>query len=572
MVLLCHVVEEASQSYLGSVDILELNRLRRSLLISSRVWDHRLYSLDSQLSLKGSNFEGTQDTPLYVGLKDWRSDSYKDAKSDGTQIENLSDSPKVEDSSPRAANFEVHLPVDCNLDLCQHVPQGEIRADGETTDNAKSSEIIPYPASSLSDKIDSAWTGTDQQSCRTHLPQLQSDVLHSGQTRLVNPVENHLPFSRLMAPLRFHSFESVKRLQERLHRRLPPSSLQFSTVKSFHAFGDYSNMVTDPVSSRNNLVIAVYDDEPTSIISYALSSKEHEDWISSKMNEHEGSNSNRKEYATASLSPWQSCGSLDLDYMNYGSYRSEDASSRISSLFTDSKTSPHLRISFEDECSSAGGNAKFSVTCYFAKQFDLLRKRCCPSEVDFVRSLSRCKRWSAQGGKSNVYFAKSMDERFAVKHLSGGRETKMDLMVMENLFFKRSISKVYDLKGSSRSRYIPDSTGTNKVLLDMNLLETATYGVLLILNLVMVLQSVDVMDYSLLVGMDNENKELVLGIIDFMRQYTWDKHLETWVKASGILGGPKNASSTIISPKQYKIRFRKAMTAYFLTVPDQWSS
>lgn len=48
----------------------------------------------------------------------------------------------------------------------------------------------------------------------------------------------------------------------------------------------------------------------------------------------------------------------------------------------------------------------------------------------------------------------------------------MDLMVMENLFYKRSISRVYDLKGSSRSRYIPDTSGTDKVLLDMNLLET----------------------------------------------------------------------------------------------------
>ncbi|KAB5529784.1 hypothetical protein DKX38_019865 [Salix brachista] len=56
-----------------------------------------------------------------------------------------------------------------------------------------------------------------------------------------------------------------------------------------------------------------------------------------------------------------------------------------------------------------------------------------------------------------------------------------------------------------------------------------------------------------------------------MRQYTWDKHLESWVKASGILGGPKNASPTVISPKQYKKRFRKAMTAYFLMVPDRLS-
>lgn len=85
------------------------------------------------------------------------------------------------------------------------------------------------------------------------------------------------------------------------------------------------------------------------------------------------------------------------------------------------------------------------------------------------------------------------------------------------------------------------------------------------------LQSIDVMDYSLLVGVDEEKHELVLGIIDFMRQYTWDKHLETWVKASGILGGPKNTSPTVISPQQYKKRFRKAMTTYFLMVPDQWS-
>lgn len=79
------------------------------------------------------------------------------------------------------------------------------------------------------------------------------------------------------------------------------------------------------------------------------------------------------------------------------------------------------------------------------------------------------------------------------------------------------------------------------------------------------------MDYSLLVGVDEEKHELVLGIIDFVRQYTWDKHLETWVKSSGILGGQKNVSPTVISPKQYKKRFRKAMSTYFLMVPDQWS-
>jgi 1-phosphatidylinositol-3-phosphate 5-kinase len=85
-------------------------------------------------------------------------------------------------------------------------------------------------------------------------------------------------------------------------------------------------------------------------------------------------------------------------------------------------------------------------------------------------------------------------------------------------------------------------------------------------------QSVDVMDYSLLVGIDEESKELVMGIIDYLRQYTWDKQLETWVKASGFLGGSRDVLPTIISPDQYKKRFRKAMSRYFLTVPDQWSS
>jgi 1-phosphatidylinositol-3-phosphate 5-kinase len=78
------------------------------------------------------------------------------------------------------------------------------------------------------------------------------------------------------------------------------------------------------------------------------------------------------------------------------------------------------------------------------------------------------------------------------------------------------------------------------------------------------------MDYSLLVGVDEEQHELVVGIIDFFRQYTWDKHLETWVKG-GILGGSRSTAPTVVSPSQYKRRFRKAMSTYFVMVPDQWT-
>ena len=48
---------------------------------------------------------------------------------------------------------------------------------------------------------------------------------------------------------------------------------------------------------------------------------------------------------------------------------------------------------------------------------------------------------------------------------------KMDVLVMENLLFERRVTRLYDLKGSTRSRYNPDSNGSDKVLLDENLLE-----------------------------------------------------------------------------------------------------
>jgi 1-phosphatidylinositol-3-phosphate 5-kinase len=43
-----------------------------------------------------------------------------------------------------------------------------------------------------------------------------------------------------------------------------------------------------------------------------------------------------------------------------------------------------------------------------------------------------------------------------------------------------------------------------------------------------------VVDYSILVGVDTRTHELVVGLIDYIRQYTWDKRLETSVKAVGF--------------------------------------
>jgi len=43
---------------------------------------------------------------------------------------------------------------------------------------------------------------------------------------------------------------------------------------------------------------------------------------------------------------------------------------------------------------------------------------------------------------------------------------------------------------------------------------------------------------------------LVVGIIDYIRTFTWDKRLEMWIKSTGILGGSGNLP-TVVSPSEY---------------------
>lgn len=73
------------------------------------------------------------------------------------------------------------------------------------------------------------------------------------------------------------------------------------------------------------------------------------------------------------------------------------------------------------------------------------------------------------------------------------------------------------------------------------------------------------MDYSLMLGIDKLQGRIVVGIIDYIRQYTWDKQVEFWVKSRGIIGRP--VEPTIMSPGQYSKRFRTAMIEYLTVVP-----
>ncbi|CAO2210439.1 unnamed protein product [Urochloa humidicola] len=379
-------------------------------------------------------------------------------------------------------------------------------------------------------------------------------------------------------------------------------------------------------------ILCVQEDEISSIISRALAMSDERHHLKDSYFENELENS-RAEHARTmeksfsfmsassfSSSQWSSTGSQESEasFSSLLSVTSDDFSGYDSS----SLLSPaHPEMTVNGKVTFRG---KYSVTSIYANEFYELRKKCCPSELAYITSLSRCKKWDAQGGKSKAFFAKTMDDRFIikqikktefesfiefaphyfthvfhsldtgsqtclakilgiyqVKHIRHGKEVKIDLMVMENLLFGHNISRIYDLKGATFSRRVADSNDHDTVYLDQNYVEDMGVSPIYIggrtkhllqraiWNDTAFLTSVNVMDYSLLVGVDKQKHELVFGIIDYLRQYTWDKQLETWVKTSLVV--PKNVSPTVISPKEYKKRFRKFMAKYFLTVPDTWS-
>ena len=448
-----------------SVDILELNRLRRSLLIHTHYWDHRLYSLDSLLK-KISNPKADVSSPLKRVLK--RDSAQSDDKIEFGCNENIHESCLVHKSAGndlQSMQKEEPTAVECSKSTLHQVCREEEHTDEEMTAVIASIEGIPSYESTLSERIDCAWSGSEQSVTKPQaVSTLQAQEPPDGATKQMSQNDNPQLRRVLMSPVRVHSFDSAIRMQERIRKGLHPSTFQLSTIRSFHASADYNSMLRDPVSSltrahsqvlpfetqKLNLllsstpsfisashvpegvrlllpqtgnidaVIAVYDNEPTSIIAYALNSREYDDWVANKFTDNEGGRNVPRiieDSRPSTLSAWQSFGALNLDYIHYGNYGSEDPTT-LRTLFSDPKKSPHLRISFTDESSTSGGKVNFSVTCYFAKQFDILRKKCCPKGVDFVRSLSRCRKWSAQGGKSNVYFAKSLDERFIIKQVT----------------------------------------------------------------------------------------------------------------------------------------------------------
>lgn len=335
--------------------------------------------------------------------------------------------------------------------------------------------------------------------------------------------------------------------------------------------------------------IIVREDEPSSIIALALSSPDYLTKLQSFRSEQSWS-----EHDSVAPGLSDSEASIERNLLH--------------------QANTNIRYGFTNR------GVKAQCKIFYAQSFDALRRKCGVADR-FVESLSRCSKWDSKGGKSKSLFLKTLDDRFVLKSLSPievnaffrfapnyfafthqnlfkglpsviakmfglfqvqiktptGRDFDWFMLVMENLFYDREPNRRFDLKGSMRNRKIQSTGERDEVLLDENLVDiiysetpifvrehTKKLLKASVWNDTLFLSQQNVMDYSLMAGFDDTRREIIVGIIDCIRTYTWDKKLETWIKDRG-----KN-KPTITSPRDYRNRFRIAMAKYILQAPNCW--
>ncbi|KAF4833217.1 1-phosphatidylinositol 3-phosphate 5-kinase FAB1 [Colletotrichum tropicale] len=370
---------------------------------------------------------------------------------------------------------------------------------------------------------------------------------------------------------------------------------------------DYPVNASDHIFLDSDVIVR--EDEPSSVIAFALSSDDYRTKLADIRRQERIAI--QRDYEASNMDG-KSSGMSDTG----GEFVMEEGELEKSLLRA---TGTHLKYQFKE------GSATMLCKIFYAEQFDALRRKCGVADR-IVESLSRCLKWDSKGGKTKSVFLKTLDDRLVLKGLSPietsaflrfapayfgimaealfhdlpsviakmlgffqliiknpvtGIEIKLDLLLMENLFYDRGPTRLFDLKGSMRNRKIQSTGEQNEVLLDENMVEFIYESPLFarehskkllrasVWNDTLFLARQNVMDYSLMIAVDEAKRELVVGIIDCIRTYTWDKKLESWIKDRGFAGGGRNRP-TVTSPKEYKSRFREAMARYILQAPNCW--
>ncbi|KAI9825842.1 MAG: 1-phosphatidylinositol-3-phosphate 5-kinase [Thelocarpon impressellum] len=141
--------------------------------------------------------------------------------------------------------------------------------------------------------------------------------------------------------------------------------------------------------------VIVREDEPSTLIAFALSSEDYKAKLRS-IQRRDGGAADEQDTGAAHLGHRH-------DFENDEQVEVERSLLR--------PTGTHLKYQFQE------GSAKMLCKVFYAEQFDAVRRKCGVAER-IVESLSRCVKWDSKGGKSRSVFLKTLDQRLVLKSLS----------------------------------------------------------------------------------------------------------------------------------------------------------
>lgn len=424
--------------------LLSLNQIRWELLLESCIWDKRLHSLllrDPAVVSSETSEKGMQEQPE-LKMEGNR------VGGNGGQQNNSSDKSFIDNS-----DLKVKPDVSANLnelllkEVCAYVSE---RATLESVQNripSKDSSVNPVNSSNHHPG------DTDLQSGNIFPPKnlvVEKPVMRAADL-LSNFMVDPNSFGKGYSPRPLLSileklngwywmpFSELKEIYTRdLGRGFVPrfeyvSSYTPENLPAVHKLiCEEGSRLHIPLGTDNYLV-SDYEGELSSIIACALALLKDLPLSAGVFNEDGRKESEISPKRTDSLynliripfitSPhWSINGSSDSDSINSALSISSEDSSRFSSfdglnllesLVSQENLSPEVSLG----ASKSLAKGKYSVRCLYANQFRDLRGRCCPSELDYIDSLSRCKAWDAKGGKSKAFFSKTLDGRFIIKEI-----------------------------------------------------------------------------------------------------------------------------------------------------------
>ncbi|KAI8917431.1 hypothetical protein BC831DRAFT_484979 [Entophlyctis helioformis] len=389
------------------------------------------------------------------------------------------------------------------------------------------------------------------------------------------------------------------------------------------ALPEYSNNPLLHIIPSSSVVVR--EDEPGSIIAFTLSSRPFIEFMARSAKQQDTLSLSGQETQPRSADdqqPWTSLGS-EFKYRIKWSSHHAPSESRVSSSqhvqyqFADARTSFSCTVYFAKEfhelrrmcgmgeqfvwslARSSGWNASGgkSKASFFKTKDDRfimkeLASKWTVDEKDALFQFAPLYFEYVRGTDKQPSILAKILGFFTIKkkNLATGQSVVLDVLVMEHLFAGMTVTRKFDLKGvpdrhvKTKGKSLqPGDEDDGRVMWDgdwnaglykqLFRLHAHSKHILMesVTNDARFLAKANIMDYSLLVGVNDAKKELIVGIVDYIGPFTWFKQLETQGKStlqSTLLRSSKEV--TVLPPAKYRDRFCKAMEQNFLMVPDKW--